>query len=317
MAVSPIIKSLDYFFVLRPILFVPGWSTLLAGYFIASKSELYFTADTFLNLNYLEILILLIIFSTAMGASFLLNQLMDIETDLKNKKLFILSENHITKTSAILETIILTMIALLLSVNFGIWVIMAVILFMLITGYMYNFKPFILKDRPLGSVFANALMGWLAFAIGWLAVNEISDLIFYDALPYLFFNTALYFFTTLPDIPGDKKSNKKTLAVLYGFNVVIALAVLCFLLSLISAVLLNDYFALIFITCSIPLFVIVAFNRTIKSTIKTTKYAILFFAIALWLKIPFYFLLLIGIFIFTKWYFLKRFHYDYPNFKGE
>jgi len=317
MAVSSIIKSLDYFFVLRPILFVPGWSTLLAGYFITTKSELYYTPATVLNLNFIEIAALLIIFSTAMGASFLLNQLMDIETDLKNKKLFILSENHITKKSAIIETIVLTIISIAISVYVSIWILFAVLLFLLITGYMYNFKPFVLKDRPLGSVIANALMGWLAFAIGWLAVNDVNNIIFYDALPYLFFNTALYFFTTLPDIPGDKKSNKKTLAVLYGFNVVVFLAEVCYLASFISAFLLQDYFSLIFIICSLPFFIIAAINRNQNNTIKTTKYAILFFAVALWLKIPFYFLLLIGIFTFTKWYFLKRFQYDYPNFKGE
>ena len=290
---------------------------MLAGYFITGKSDLYFTPANILNINYIEILILLIIFSAAMGASFLLNQLTDIETDLKNKKLFILSENHITKKSAVIETAILILLALVLSLKFGRGVILAVVFFIIITGYLYNFRPFVLKDRPFGSIFANALMGWMAFAIGWLAAGSFSFKIFSDSLPYLFFNTALYFFTTLPDIPGDKKSNKKTLAVLYGLNFVIILAVLCYTASFVCALFLGDVFALIFIVCSLPFFLLVIIKRNIKMTIKTTKYAILFFAIALWLKIPFYFLLHIAIFIFTKWYFKKRFQYNYPNFKGE
>lgn len=317
MAVPSIIKSLDYFFVLRPMLFVPGWSTLLAGYLIASKQELYFTPSTFLHLNFLDIIVLLIIFSTAMGASFLLNQLMDIETDLKNKKLFILSENHISKNAAIIETIVLILMSLLFTLKFGIWLQAAVILFIIVTGYLYNYKPFVLKDRALGSLIANAAMGWLAFSIGWLAVRNISFQIFFDSLPYLFFNTALYFFTTLPDVPGDRKSNKKTLAVLHGLNAVIVLALISYLSAFASAIILNDYFALIFIICSLPFFIMVAFKKDVNSTIKTTKYAIFFFAIALCVKIPFYFIVLVGIFVFTKWYFLKRFQYNYPNFKGE
>jgi 1,4-dihydroxy-2-naphthoate octaprenyltransferase len=317
MAGSPIIKSLDYFFVLRPMLFVPGWSAVLAGYFISSKKELYYTPHVFLNLDYLQISILLILFSAAMGATFLLNQLKDIDSDLKNKKLFILSENHITKKSAINETLILILLSLILALNFSSWFFLAVVLFIILTGFMYNYKPFRFKDRPLGSAFANTLMAVLAFAIGWLAVNDIGYGLIIDSLPYVFFNTALYFFTTLPDIAGDKDSNKRTLAVLYGIDVVIILAEVCYLAGFISAIILKDYFALAFIVCSFPFFVNVLINRRVKNTIKTTKYAILFFAAALWLKIPFYFPLLIAIFIFTKWYFARRFHFDYPNFKGE
>jgi 1,4-dihydroxy-2-naphthoate octaprenyltransferase len=274
-------------------LFIPGWSTLLAGYLITWKSDFFFTPDRFLNLDYSEVFVLLIIFSAAMGASFLLNQLMDIESDLKNQKLFILSEKHITKKSAIIETSILIMISLILSVLDGLWILFSVILFIFLTGYMYNFEPFVLKNRPVGSIIANALMGWLAFAMGWLASNNMSD------------------------IHGEEKSNKKTVAVLYGFNIVILFALICYTGSLIAALLLKDNFSMIFIICTLPSFIMVLIKKNVNSTIKTTKYAIFFFAFALWLKIPFYFLILIAIFIFTKWYFLKRFQYDYPNFKGE
>jgi 4-hydroxybenzoate polyprenyltransferase len=317
MAVPPLLKSLDYFFVLRPMLFIPGWSTLLAGYLIAGKNQFYYPPETFLSINYFEILLLLIIFSAAMGASFLLNQLMDIEGDLKNKKLFILSENHITKKSAVIETFVLSILSLVLASRFGLWIFLVTLMFIVLTGYMYNFKPFILKDRPLGSIISNALMGWLAFATGWLAVNQISLDLISDSLPYLLFNTALYFFTILPDVPGDKKSNKKTLAVLHGFNMVIFLAILCYLAGFILAFFLKDNFALIFSLGTLPFFVAVAIKRNIKATIRATKYGIFFFAFALWLKVPYYFLLHVVIFIFTRWYFNKRFKYDYPNFKGE
>lgn len=317
MAVPSFLKSMDYFFVLRPMLFIPGWSTLLAGYLITSKQQIFFTPSQFSQLNILNVIFLLVIFSMAMGASFLLNQIMDVDTDLKNKKLFILSENHISKKSALIETIFLIILSVILSLKLGFVVLMTVIVFIILTGYMYNYKPFVLKNKPLGSVIANAVMGWLAFATGWLAVNGFNSGLIADSMPYLLFNTALYFFTLLPDVPGDKKCNKKTVAVLFGTHTTIYTALSFYSLSFVTALVLKDYFAFIIILFSLPFFIVVAFKKDISSTIKATKYAIFFFAIAICLKIPYYFLLLVTIFIFTKWYFVKRFKYNYPNFKGE
>jgi len=317
MSLSPSLKYFDFFFVLRPMLFFPGWSTLLAGYLITSKNQWFWDFTQIKATNYLEISILLFVFMAAMGGSFLLNQLKDIETDLKNKKLFILSENHISKKSAIIETAILFGLALILALLQNSAVFIATLIFIIITGYAYNFKPFELKDKPVGSLLANAAMGWLAFSIGWFAVNDFGWLVFLDAIPYLFFNTALYFFTTIPDIEGDRKSKKRTLAVLFGEKYVINIAVACYVISLIASVILLDYPAIIFTTLSLPFFISVFRNKTIAAAIKTTKFSILFFALAVCLKIPFYFILMITIFGLTKWYFRMRFNYNYPNFKGD
>ncbi len=317
MSFTRFIAIFDYFFVLRPMLFIPGWSTMLAGYLIASKSELYFTPTQFLNINYFELSLLFILFASAMGASFLLNQLEDIESDLKNKKLFFLTENHISHNAAKVETALLIALSVVAAFFVNIAVLVTVLVFLFITGYAYNYKPFILKDKPFRSLIANAFMGWLAFAIGWLSVQPADFSIIQDSLPYLFFNTSLYFFTTLPDVPGDLKSGKRTLAVLHGGRFVINLALISYLFSLIVAILLKDWFALLFILLSLPFYINLFTKKEVNVTIKTTKYAIIFFAVAISLKIPFYLLLLIIISAFTKWYFINRFHYNYPNLKGE
>ncbi|KAA3617186.1 MAG: hypothetical protein D8M58_03650 [Calditrichaeota bacterium] len=317
MSFSRFLSVFDYFFVLRPMLFIPGWSTMMAGYFIASKGQLFFTPDQFLNLDFKQIWFLFIVFAAAMGASFLLNQLQDIESDLKNKKLFILSENHISKTTAKIEIFLLIIVAIVFAYFINYAVLATVIIFLLITGYAYNYKPFILKDKPFRSLISNAAMGWLAFAIGWFTTQTAGFSIIADSLPYLFFNTSLYFFTTLPDVPGDLKSGKKTLAVIHGTRFVINLALLSYVAGFIMAIILQDWFALIFIIASLPFFINMFTKKEVNATIKTTKYAILFFAFAICLKIPFYFVLMIIIFAFTKWYFINRFQYNYPNLKGE
>lgn len=311
------LKSFDYFFVLRPMLFFPGWSTLIAGYLIHSKSDLYFTFAQIRSIDYLELTGLLILFAAAMGGSFLLNQLQDIESDLKNKKLFLLSEKYISPKAAWIETLILLVIALIFAYKIGTFVLASTALFIFITGYAYNFKPLQLKNFPIGSLIANAIMGWLAFALGWFTVNEDLTSFLKDSLPYLLFNTSLYLFTTLPDIKGDRISKKKTLAVIYGIKPVINLAALLYLLSIAGAFYAKDYWALMFILPALPFYLFTLADKRVELTTKTTKFAILFFAVAVCLKIPFYFVLMITMFMATRWYFQKRFNYDYPNFKGE
>lgn len=317
MRFSRIISIFDYFFVLRPMLFFPGWSTMLAGYLIASKSELYFSTNQILKLDFFEIGILFIIFAASMGASFLLNQLEDIESDLKNKKLFFLTENHISKNEAKIEAGLLILISILLAFSINDAVLIVILIFLFITGYAYNYKPLILKDKPFRSLLANAFMGWLAFALGWFTQQPLTFGIISDSLPYLFFNTSLYFFTTLPDVPGDLTSGKRTLAVLHGSRFVINLALLSYMVAFIIAIWLNDWFALSFILLSLPFYINLFTKKEVNATIKTTKYAILFFAVAICLKIPFYFVLMVFLFAFTRWYFKIRFRYNYPNFKGE
>lgn len=317
MSVPSIIKSLDYFFVLRPILFIPGWSTLLAGYLIASKKSIFFSRQEILNQNGTQIILLMILFTCSMGASFLLNQMKDIETDLKNKKLFLLSEKHISKKAAIIETSLLIITALILANHINFFVLIDTVLFIIITGYAYNFKPFNLKDHPWGSVTANSAMGFLAFSIGWHSLTGYNESLWVDVIPYLFFNTALYFFTLLPDLMGDKESNKNTLAVLKGDKYVINISFFCFIIALISSVVLKDYYALIFISISAPFFISALISKSISLTIKATKFGIFFFSLVICFKLPLYLVVLLALFIFTKWYFKSRFKYNYPNFKGE
>ncbi len=308
---------LDYIFILRPMLFLPGWSTFLAGYLINSRSSVFLASYNFLPLDYSAVFAGMAAFGAAMGASFLLNQLRDIESDRENKKLFFLADGIISPKAAFLETGILTLFSFSLSAILGVDLFILVLLFFILTGYLYNFKPFSLKDRPIGSLLANGLMGALAFACGWLLrTGHLDGRLITDLFPYLFLNIALYLFTTLPDVEGDRKINKKTLAVILGVRNVIFIALFCFLLSVIFALVNKDIFIGFILFLSAPQFIRLVFFQNVKYTIKTTKYTILFFSLAICLKIPFYALVISGIIVLTKWYYKRRFNYDYPNFKG-
>jgi 1,4-dihydroxy-2-naphthoate octaprenyltransferase len=133
-------------------------------------------------------------------------------------------------------------------------------------------------------------------------------------LPYLFFNTALYFYTTLPDIEGDRKSHKHTLAVDYGIKPLLRAAFLLYILSGLSAFYFGDIQALFFIVLSLPFFIMTVVKMNIESAILTTKFSILFYSLAVCFKIPPYFLLMAALFFFSRWYFKKRFGLNYPSF---
>jgi 4-hydroxybenzoate polyprenyltransferase len=252
-----------------------------------------------------------------MGSSFVLNQVKDVESDKKNKKLFIISDGILSTKAIWWEVFILTLVSFLLALSINLEVGVAVVIFFIITGIFYNFPPAKMKDRPWGSLIANGLMGWLAFAIGWLANSSVNLNLFIDSIPYLFFNTALYLFTILPDRKGDKLSGKKTLAVLYEIKSIIIIAFIIYLSGFIVSIWLWDKQALLFYVLSLPFFIINLIGLNVEDSIRTTKYGILFFAISICLRWPAYFILMIMGFFGTKLYFKKRFNFDYPNFSGK
>jgi 4-hydroxybenzoate polyprenyltransferase len=309
------LSRLDYIFLLRPMLFFPGWSTMLAGYFIESKSE-WFPITTGSG-DLISIIQLMTGFALIMGSSFVLNQLRDIESDKKNRKLFIIADGIVSVKSAWRLVYLLTAAALLFGFFIGVEIGVLFLIFFTLTGIFYNFGPLALKDKPWGSLFANALMGWLAFAVGWSARHDPGFRLLIDSLPYLFFNTSLYLFTLLPDREGDEHSRKHTLAVLQGSARVINAALVLYFIGLLSGVFFDDKQALVFYLLSLPFYLVTLGRKNTENTIRTTKYAILFFALSVCLRWPLYFPVMAAGFFGTKLYFKYRFDYDYPNFGGK
>ena len=309
------LSRLDYFFVLRPMLFFPGWSTMMAGYFIQSKS-LWIPPFHFQKFPD-QLIFVLIGFAMVMGSSFVLNQLKDIASDKENKKLFIISNGILSPKAVWIEVILLTSFSFLIAFAILTELGILFVLFFIVTGLLYNFSPANMKDRPWGSLVANGLMGWVAFSIGWISTNAISVHLIIDSLPYLCFNTALYLYTILPDREGDKKSGKKTLAVSLNINNIIYLAFTLYLIGFFVSIWSIDRQALVFYILSLPLFIKTLLGKKTEDTIRATKYGILFFAISICLRWPIYFLIMVLGFFGTKWYFKKRFDFDYPNFSGK
>lgn len=312
-------KIFDYFFVLRPTLFYPVWTVALAGYWAWLRlgnqpitSDFIFRFGSY-DATYIFILSLL---TLVMGASFLINQIEDAETDRLNNKLYLIANDEISLKQAYVETLLL--VALPLTV---LWWVRRDLLFIttlafIVTGLLYSCKPFLMKNRPIGGLIANILGYYIIFSIGWMIMGRASiDMLLY-ATPYVFGILAVYFFTTIPDIEGDKAVNKITVAVKYGPNPIIVAGMVSNIIAIFLSTLTKDPVIFISSLAVLPFFIHTALNKSVAAVLRTNKFATLVLSLVISYRFPGYLVLIVIVFFFTRWYYRARFNIVYPSFKS-
>ena len=302
-------------------LFFPGWNTLIAGYLVAIGETGWFARVLEGNYSFnwwdLQLFLTMLAFALAMGASFIFNQLQDTESDRKNRKLFLIDAQAIHPGTALGEGIILALGAMVAGIFLNRSILLLLLFFLFITGYLYNYKPFQFKNRPLGGLILNALMGWIAFALGWVLVFPFTANFWVVCLPYLFLNTALYLLTTIPDALGDQSTGKVTFCVRFGVKSTMWSAFILYLLSLFFSIYNRDQIVLMLNILILIFMLRMIISLQVSHAILTIKMAILFFSVIICFKFPLYFLPMVIIFFLTRYYFQRRFQFDYPNFRGE
>lgn len=264
----------------------------------------------------MNLLLVLIASAMMMGAGFVVNQIYDADSDRINNKLFFLAHGVVPLRGAVLEAILLLVGSLMLA-----WVVSEIMLILFIIAaflftVVYNMPPFVLKDRVLGSFFANALMGILAFAYGWYVVDSRFSVFASALLPYVLFNTGLYFLTTIPDVPGDGHARKKTISVVYGVQTTIRWAVAFEVSAILFGFVGWDPIILIPALLVSPWYAVLLFRSDRSTVIRTIKWGLFLFSLIVGTFFPLFLLLIGFFFFFTRWYYQKRFNMDYPNFKG-
>jgi len=307
-------KYLDYIFVLRPTLFFPVWTVFLAGYhaniIFEPNNNLSGSSATAANNPILVAALLTLL----MGAVFIFNQIADIQSDRENHKLFFIADGIIKQTIATVEGMVLTIFsigfALLLDYKLGL-IFFVIFIF---TGIIYNFKPFGWKDKPILGVIVNFCGGWSVAACGWIAAGTTSWLFVIYAIPYAVGLVAVYLLTTLPDVNGDKASGKITFGVKYGQLLTTYWAAGFEFATVIMSYMLKDYMLLLPAMVAFPLFLIAAVSQGMEDIFRAIKFTVLFASVAVCLKYPLYFLVILVVFYFSKWYYKKRFNLEYPKF---
>jgi 4-hydroxybenzoate polyprenyltransferase len=301
------LRLLDYFFVLRPTLFFPVWTVFLANYYAGSHSNGVVSGDV----GPWKATILM---TMIMGASFIVNQIADIESDRKNHKLFIIADGYISVRNAVIELLVLALIPLAITFAFGLKLGVSYLIAFITTGIFYNIKPFCWKNRPFLGIVGHFLGGYSVAAAGWLAAGAEGWGFLTQSIPYGCGLVTVYFLTVLPDLQGDAAANKITFGVKYGIPPSTILALISEIATGLTAFWVNDYVMWIPAALAFPFYVIAAITNTIPNIIRATKFTFLFTALAVCVANPIYFVALFVAFFFSRWYYKKRFNLEYPKF---
>jgi 4-hydroxybenzoate polyprenyltransferase len=255
----------------------------------------------------------LFIFSTLfIGGVYLLNQIYDLETDRKNKKLFFLAEGHISRKNAWIYTALLYLLSVVssyfLSATIGIVFTLGLIL-----SFLYSAPPFCLKNKTYGGLLANAIShGSLVFLAGFCTRTSFSVQAILLSLPYALAVGAVYINTTLPDIEGDKMAEKITFGVRYGILKSTLVSTLLVILSIVLALIFLDLPFLFSAVLSLPFYIFALVTKEVGKSILATKSSVLFLSLAAGYFYPWYFIILILGFLGTRLYYKKRFNLEYP-----
>jgi 4-hydroxybenzoate polyprenyltransferase len=317
-------KLLDYLFLHRPMLIIPVWTIALLGNRAAlwrSRSSNPFHLDGYPFSEWLpgdsHLLLMMLCGALVAGGAFVLNQIYDIETDRKNKKLFLLPEGHVSLAEAwflyFFSTVIGIAAGFLLNWQLGILLACGALL-----GLQYSHPRFKVRQDPWRSLRNNMLAhGMLAFLFGWVLAKNFDIESVLKSVPYMLGVAALYLNTTLPDIKGDESAGKKTYGVELGVKRTESTALFLVVLALIASVLTADYAFTIAAAVALPFFVMARVNKSIDLSVLATKAAVLALSIMAALYFPPYLLLLILTILLSRLYHARRFSISYPSLGSE
>jgi 4-hydroxybenzoate polyprenyltransferase len=253
-------------------------------------------------------------FATAclFGAVYLVNQIFDRESDRINNKGFFLSREILSVPEAAVLAAGLNLAALAVSLLVSGY---AFVLFVVIVilGMLYSAPPFRLKDRAWPALLANMLAhGSIVYIIGagWNENLEWRHLV--KSLPYFFAVGAIYLNTTLPDVEGDKKVGKKTMAVVYGERFAQGIALIFVLVAIGIAVYTRDFDFLLPAIMALPLFALALDRKSARYSVWATKAALVLLSLAAALYFWWYVLILAAGFLAARTYYKRRFGMAYP-----
>lgn len=265
-------------------------------------------------------------FSFVVASIYVVNQIVDIESDRINHKLFLLPHKIVSVKSAW----ILAVFCAVSGIAIALWfdkIMLLLFLASLILGAFYNLKPFSLKNRAWGGVIANSIgHGMLTFLVGWyiakfgtnLSIDSIRTGIISSISPALA-NGAVFLATTIPDASGDKLTGKQTFCVKYGEKKTAAFAAIMCTGAFIFSFLLEYHYWVMALPAAISLcfFIYFAISTRYDIAFQTFKWPVFLLSASVTFFVPEYGVLIIATFLGSRFYYKKRFGIEYPTFKSK
>jgi 4-hydroxybenzoate polyprenyltransferase len=324
------VKILDGFFLLRIPLLAPVWTILMVGWITAQPDAAVGGGFLHSALLFREVALWKALFSFSLIVAFIyvVNQIVDIEGDRLNNKLFLIPYNYISVPAAWVLAIVCAAGGLILGIIFFDSGIIVLFLASLLLGILYDLPPVNLKNHALGGVIANFLgHGVLTFLVGWYvgrsAVSgNILDVLRHGLIPSLapgFANAAVFLATTIPDKQGDMSTGKRTFCVAYGEKITGIVASVCCCAALLFSFSLpyNRWVMGVPAAVSSVIFIVFAISPRREFAFTAFKWPVFLLSAFVALFVPLYGVLIIITFFGSRLYYKKRFGIDYPTFKSQ
>ena len=300
-------RILDYFFASRPLLHLPVWSIYLVCFYYHQE----LSGRPF---GIMELVVPLLL-TFVVASAYFLNQIADYQSDMINEKVGFLQNEVVTPEWLWKAATACCLLPLLVAPFVSFWTLV-IVAQGIIAAILYSLPPVSLMNRPITGLLVNA------YLFGWLVPLAIMPEISIHNSGLLGWNNPLYFFcavaaihilTTIPDMDGDSRVGKKTVALLLGANLSRLLALLFLGLSVWLAYQSNyAYLVYVSLLSAIVLLAAIVF-RTRQLTLASAKLPIILTTILAGLFYPVYFLFIVVLVIMTRVYYLKRFGIVYPR----
>lgn len=308
------IQISDYLMLLRPSIMIALWTFYFSGVYIAMRINHYTVLFNFESA--LRISSILILYSMLMGCVYVINQIIDIDTDRINNKLHILPKGIISREKAVAYAILLALLPI-----GGIFVIDSVsmtvkMLFIVsfIMGYIYSVPPFKLKRRPFFDLADNiAGYGLITIIIGFESAGytfTLRHIIL--AVPYMLSMGAVFVNTTLMDYRGDSAVHARTTGVYLGFRYSSMLSMIMMAGACFSAILISDWVIAAVSAISLPLYVYSIIRPSERSAGISVKFSAPLLTVAMSVVFPYFFIINVFVLIGMRYYYKKRFNIRYP-----
>ncbi len=293
-------RATDLLFLVRPVLLGPVWAIYGAGALVAGGRPGW-------DLLFVSLLV---------SGVYVHNQLVDVDTDRANRKLFLIGDEHVSRSAAWWVVALAWTAALLWAATEGYRFFLY--LAALALGLAYNALPVPWKARPWLGLFANtAAHGPVTFLAGYTAAGGGWHQGAIASLPYAFAVGAVYLATTIVDHRGDWKSGKVTMAVRYGERATAWMIGSLVLVSVLLADAVDDPWMAVAAAVSAPVALVLALYPVPKAAQVMAKVAVLALAFCVALRWPPLFLLAAATFFGARLYYRWRFGVRYPTFGAE
>ncbi len=295
----------DTFFALRPTLWFPVWTLILAG----MKAQGVFAVPGGRRWA------VGIGLSAFMGAVYLHNQLNDEQSDAANEKLPYLRAGVLTRDIALRILIGLYILGVAGLAAAGAWLPLGVAAcLVLITALLYNLGGRAWKDQPIPGILTTAIAGaglWLLGA--WF--RQPASFEWWNAAGYGCAFAAVGILTGIPDAAGDRAADKKTLAVWLGAGNAARVALLLLLAGLFFAWRGGETLLVVSAGLSLPLFIWAAIKGRTRAVLAAVKGSVLLLSVLVAMRwYPYYFLWMAACYLVARMYHKARFQRDYPSF---